>query len=233
MKSLSVVLVFIISLACARAAPGYSPSKETFQKCKAAYTFKQDPDYKIWTSIYGGVGVQLTYEEKCFLHCILQKDNYFDDNGNLRHGSKYIKDLLNSYPDIAKYVDVLMSQIFQIARSVKSFNDKCERAFTIYHQIHLTIITLRMARSIENVTHIKDRTFNTVESGNSVGRETSKQLRQYFGFFDGLINNEATWETMKGDTSTTPFCKVAKSMKIMQPGAFAISHKPETIECPP
>ncbi|XP_065211216.1 uncharacterized protein LOC135839217 isoform X3 [Planococcus citri] len=213
MKFLSVVVVFTVSLACAQASPAFANSEKLLQECNATYPVQQYSNLKIWDLISSGVGVQLSGVEKCFLLCLFRRDVAFDENVNLRNGkaSAYVKDLLKGYPDIAKYKDVLMAQIFQITRSAKSYDDKCERAFVIHHQIALTVFTLRIAKSIE---------------------ETSQQLEQ-FKFFDDLINDEAAWESMKGDTSTRPFCKLRKSMKTLRPTTHAVSHKPPTIECPP
>ncbi|XP_065211217.1 uncharacterized protein LOC135839218 [Planococcus citri] len=233
MKFLSVVLVFAISLACAQADPALQHSEKLLQECNATYPVQQYSHLTIWLSISRGVGVQLSAAEKCFLLCLFRKYDVFDDNGNLRNGSAYVRKLLSAYPDIAKYRDVLMAQIFQIARSAKSFDDKCERAFVIHHQITLTVFTLRIARSIENVTHIKDETtsINAIESRENIDQQTSQQLEQNLKFFDALINDEATWGSMKGKVSTTPFCKVAKSMITLGPNYYAMTHTPPTINC--
>ncbi|XP_065211205.1 uncharacterized protein LOC135839215 [Planococcus citri] len=231
MKSMSVVLVFSISLACARADPAIT-SLEAIKKC-GGWNLGLTPLNEVWNFIAYGEDVKLSREQKCVLHCHMQEADFFNDNGYLRNGSAYVKALIHDIPSLGKYSDVLMAQIFQVARTARSIEDKCERAFVVYQQISWTITTLRIARGIEKVTHTKDTciSVNTVEGGQSDDQETSKKLEQYFEFFDALINDEATWESMKGNATTRPFCKVAESMKILEPKRSSISHRSSTIKC--
>ncbi|XP_065211202.1 uncharacterized protein LOC135839211 [Planococcus citri] len=233
MKSLSVVLVLTISLACARATPGFADTKEGMQECNPSNTFQRNPHLKILDLITTGANVQLKHAEKCFLLCLLQRSNQFDKNGYLRNGAAYVKELLDLYKEIAKYSDILMAQIFHIARLARSFNDKCETAFVMYHHISMAILALRTARGIEDITHTKHKIVNIVESTQIADQQTTQQLEQYFEFFDTLINDEATWENKTNNTSTMPFCQLQKSMKTTRPTTFSISHKPSTIRCSP
>ncbi|XP_065211209.1 uncharacterized protein LOC135839217 isoform X1 [Planococcus citri] len=213
MKSLSVVLVLIISLACTRASPGlWGTGKEPREKCNVTYRVQKFSDLKIWQNVHGGVDVQLNSAEKCFLYCLLRKDRFFDDNGYLRNGSAYLKALLNYYGSpIVKYRNLLAAQIFQIARSAKSIDDKCERAYVAHHHIILTIAMLQMTAGIEYL-HTKDM---------------SKE-NDYFKFVDDLINEEETWESMKSNTSTTAFCKLDKSIHTTNIHHYRIWHKNST-----
>ncbi|XP_065211215.1 uncharacterized protein LOC135839217 isoform X2 [Planococcus citri] len=213
MKFLSVVVVFTVSLACAQASPAFANSEKLLQECNATYPVQQYSNLKIWDLISSGVGVQLSGVEKCFLLCLFRRDVAFDENVNLRNGkaSAYVKDLLKGYPDIAKYKDVLMAQIFQITRSAKSIDDKCERAYVAHHHIILTIAMLQMTAGIEYL-HTKDM---------------SKE-NDYFKFVDDLINEEETWESMKSNTSTTAFCKLDKSIHTTNIHHYRIWHKNST-----
>ncbi|XP_065210353.1 uncharacterized protein LOC135838592 [Planococcus citri] len=195
MKSLSIALLFTLSIAFALASPAPDaaaaavPEKEqkATTECNATNPVQQNPREKIAVVVATGQKAQFSHEEKCFLNCFLQKVGFFDENSNIKNGSGLIKYTVKQAPELAKYSDVLIAQIFQISRSTKHFEDKCQKAFVVYHQFAQGVFTLAVAEGLQSLTGIKEKIINAVENGQNVDQDIQKQVQQYLTFFDALV----------------------------------------------
>ncbi|XP_065210317.1 uncharacterized protein LOC135838567 [Planococcus citri] len=147
------------------------------KECNVTNPVTRDPrDLIVW-SLLNGARINLTQDEKCNLHCFLQKAKFVDENGNLL-GTGLLNYTLKSIPEIAQYSDVLIAQIFQLRRSTKNMDnaDKCKKAFINYHQFGRNIFTLAIAKSLPGAENIK----KVLEKGEAPAPELQRNVDHYF-----------------------------------------------------
>ncbi|WP_272686984.1 pheromone/general odorant binding protein [Providencia sp. PROV051] len=188
-----LVLALSLGLASATASPSQIEAKDdqALRECNVTNPVQRNPRLVVAQGIATGDRIKLSKEEKCFLLCFLQKVRLLNENAGIRNASGLIKYTLGQAPEIAKYSDVLIATLFQIDRSTKGFDDKCQKAFVVYHQFGQSIFTLAIADGLQSFTGIKDKIVNAIENGQAVDQDISKQVEQYLGFFDALVTSFA------------------------------------------
>ncbi|XP_065210302.1 uncharacterized protein LOC135838552 [Planococcus citri] len=188
MNSFAVTLAFTLSLAIAFAAPSspvqtLSKADQALQECNATTSVKRDPRVVIFSSITTGDLAKFSHEEKCFLNCFIQKLGMFDENSNIR-GQALVNFTIRETPELAKYSDVIIAQVFQLARMTQGIDDKCQKAFVAFHQFATNVFTLQIADELQSETGIKEKIINAIETGQHVDQEIAQRVKQYLNYFD-------------------------------------------------
>ncbi|XP_065210303.1 uncharacterized protein LOC135838553 [Planococcus citri] len=191
MNSFVAGLVFLLSITFVFAVPA-AVSSDTVNKtrqasdgCNATKAIQQ-----IILSIAAGQRVKLTEEDKCHVNCFLKAVRFFDENSDLR-GQGLVNATLRQYPEAAKYSDVLIAKVFQLSRSTKGYDDKCQKAFVAFHQYATSIFELAIASDIEKATGVKNEIVDYVENGKPISQDLVKKLELLTGALDKISTSMA------------------------------------------
>ncbi|XP_065210313.1 uncharacterized protein LOC135838562 [Planococcus citri] len=201
MNSLQIVLVFSLSITFAFADPpsqSQSPvvledkDKKATEECNATIPVQRHTRTVLGSAIATGSTFRLTQDEKCFLNCFLQKVGFLDANtSSIRNGPGLVNYTLRHSPELVKYSDVLIAQIFQINRVTRGFTDNCFKAYLIYHQFAQNIFVLAIADGLQSYSGVKDKLTTATQTGQDVNPDLSKQINEFLGFFDTLVTSIA------------------------------------------
>ncbi|XP_065210309.1 uncharacterized protein LOC135838559 [Planococcus citri] len=191
MNSFSFIFVFGLTLALAFAAGSSSNPEErrtkAAQECNATIPVSRNARDQVDKSVVFGGRANLTHEEKCFLNCVLQKVNFLDANSNIKNASGLVKFAIKDTPELANYSDIFIAQIFQISRSTKAIEDKCQKAFVIYHQFLQGTFSLAIASGLQTETGIREKIVNAVETGQKLDASVPEQVKELLGNVDGFF----------------------------------------------
>ncbi|WP_272536927.1 pheromone/general odorant binding protein [Providencia sp. PROV218] len=187
----SIISFSLLALSLAAPSPFQATEEKALQECNATNPVQRNIRQVISFGIAIGEKIKLTQEEKCHLLCFLQKVGFFDENANVR-GQRLVNFTLEQSPILAQYSDVIISQVFQLVRSTKGYEDKCQKAFVAYHQFNQGIFELFVAGALQTVTGVKDTIGNSIANGKpAVDQDISQAVTVFLKFFDALMTDGA------------------------------------------